>query len=66
MAKQYGIFVQGGNNMTEFFQTIMGKKFYERTVPEIAKQLSRIADELELANKLKQVEMEREQKKDRP
>ena len=37
--------------MTEFFQTIMGKKFYEGTVPRIASALDRIANSLEfLAN----------------
>ena len=33
--------------MTEFHQTQMGRKYYEVTVPEIAKQLKRIADALE-------------------
>jgi len=37
---------------TEFFQTRMGMKFYEGTVPRLAKHLSRIADALEEQNKL--------------
>ena len=31
----------------EFFQTPMGRRFYEHTVPELAKQLERVADALE-------------------
>lgn len=31
----------------EFFQTPMGRRFYEHTVPELTKQLERIADALE-------------------
>lgn len=34
----------------QFFQTPMGRKFYERDVPDIAKQLERIADALEKQN----------------
>lgn len=33
--------------MIEFFQTVMGKKFYESDVPRIAKALERIASALE-------------------
>ena len=33
--------------MPEFFQTRMGARFFERDVPEIARQLARIADALE-------------------
>ena len=33
--------------MIEFFQTVMGKRFYEGTAPRIAAALERIADELE-------------------
>ncbi len=28
----------------EFFQTPMGKRFYEHTLPELVKQLGRLAD----------------------
>ena len=33
--------------MTEFFQTLMGRKFYEAHVPRIAESLDRIATQLE-------------------
>lgn len=33
--------------MPEFFQTPMGKRFYEGTMPRIARALERIADALE-------------------
>ena len=36
--------------MVEFFQTVMGHAFYEGTMPQIAKSLSRIAGALEKAN----------------
>jgi hypothetical protein len=42
----------------DFFQTIMGKKYYERDVPEIAKQLKRIADALDTQNNLKEKELQ--------
>ena len=35
----------------EFFQTYMGRAYYEGTVPRIAKALERIAAALEEANK---------------
>jgi hypothetical protein len=35
----------------EFFQTRMGKKFYDADVPRITKALERIADALEESNK---------------
>lgn len=31
----------------EFYQTVMGKEFYDRTMPRIAKALERIAAQLE-------------------
>lgn len=34
----------------EFFQTIMGRKFYEADVPRIAKALERIANSFEKVN----------------
>jgi hypothetical protein len=37
----------GGSGNIEFFQTLMGRRYYESTMPEIAKQLKRIADALE-------------------
>jgi uncharacterized protein YukE len=33
--------------MSDFFRTHMGQKFYEGTMPRIAKALERIADALE-------------------
>lgn len=36
--------------MPEFFQTGMGQKFFEGTVPRIVKALERIADALEESN----------------
>jgi len=32
---------------TEFFQTVMGRQFYDGTMPRIARALERIADGLE-------------------
>ena len=37
--------------MAELHNTLMGKKLIEYTLPEIAKQLERIADALETKNK---------------
>lgn len=42
--------------MTEFFKTIMGKKFFDYTLPNIAKSLDRIANELEKQNQTKHIE----------
>lgn len=33
--------------MIEFFQTVMGKRYYEHTLPEIVKQLDRLNTNLE-------------------
>lgn len=49
--------------MIEFFQTMMGKKYYEHDIPKIAKQLQRIADALEKQNQLKEKEMSSNEKK---
>ena len=45
--------------MPDFFQTIMGRKFYEGDVPRIAKSLDDIAKELKRANDLKEKELKR-------
>jgi hypothetical protein len=37
--------------MAELHNTLMGKKLIEYTLPEIARQLERIADVLEIKNK---------------
>ena len=44
--------------MPEFFQTRMGTKFYEGTVPRIAEALEGILKELKRANDLKENEDE--------
>ncbi|MBC9786615.1 hypothetical protein H1S01_19405 [Heliobacterium chlorum] len=36
--------------MTEFFQTGMGRKFYERDVPKLAESLATIAEQLARLN----------------
>jgi hypothetical protein len=33
--------------MTEFFETRMGQRFYEHTLPELVRQVTRLADALE-------------------
>ncbi|MCM3638184.1 hypothetical protein M3152_10645 [Sporosarcina luteola] len=40
--------------MPEFFQTMMGRKFYERDVVDIIEQLKKIVNEMERANELKE------------
>lgn len=45
----------------EFFQTGMGRKFYESDVPRIAKALERIATALEARNKKEADEQNRKQ-----
>ena len=48
----------------EFFQTPMGRRFYEHTMPELAKQLERVADALEaLLAKLAKKELEQESRR---
>lgn len=41
----------------QFFQTIMGRKFYEGDVPQITKALKGIHEELKRANDLKEQEL---------
>ena len=43
--------------MPEFFQTMMGRKFYERDVTDIVAHLKKISNELERANELKEREL---------
>lgn len=53
--------------MPEFFQTVMGRKFYEGTAPSIAKQLERIADALEESNRIERVKLGEERaERDKP
>lgn len=42
--------------MSEFFQTQMGRKFYEADVPNLILQMKRMADSLDRATKLKALE----------
>jgi hypothetical protein len=42
--------------MTEFFKTMMGRKFFEGSVPRIARALEDIGNELKRANDLKEAE----------
>ncbi|MFW5962138.1 MAG: hypothetical protein ACOCQR_00805 [bacterium] len=55
---------KGGNNMSgpQFFETGMGRKFYEVIMPEIARQMKRANDlkEQELALKEKELAMKEE------
>ena len=43
--------------MDEFYKTGGGRKLVDVIMPDIARQLKRIADELRLANKMKRREM---------
>jgi len=52
--------------MVEFFQTRMGRKFYEVDVPNIAKSLEKIANFLEKNAKEKDHEPEREKNSTEP
>jgi hypothetical protein len=49
--------------MPEFFQTLLGRKFYESDVPRIARALEDIASQLEIQNKLKEEELKIEREK---
>ncbi|GAE93033.1 hypothetical protein JCM21714_2063 [Gracilibacillus boraciitolerans JCM 21714] len=41
----------------EFFNTVLGRNFYEGDVPKIAASLEKIASEIERGNDLKEVEL---------
>jgi hypothetical protein len=43
--------------MAELHETIMGRKLIEHTLPEIARQLERLADALEKANQREEQEI---------
>ena len=48
----------------EFFQTPMGRRFYEHTVPELVKQIERVAEALEaILAKVAKKELEQEPKR---
>ena len=48
---------KGGIKMPEFFQTMMGRKFYERDIVDIVEHLKKISIEMERANELKEREL---------
>lgn len=41
----------------EFFQTVMGKSFYEGTVPSLVRELKKLNDNLTKMNELKEKEL---------
>ena len=43
--------------MPEFFQTMMGRKFYEKDIVDVVEHLKKIANEMERANELKEQEL---------
>lgn len=43
--------------MSDFFRTVMGRKFYEGDVPKLTNALERIANQMEIANKLEEKKM---------
>ena len=43
--------------MIQFFQSVMGQKFYQSDVPKIAKNLEKIGNELAEQNRLKRIEL---------
>jgi len=43
--------------MSDFFRTVMGRKFYEADVPKLTNALERIANQMEIANKLEEKKM---------
>ena len=51
--------------MTEFFETRMGHRFYESTLPELVRQVSRLADALERMNDLQQQKKDHDSQDDR-
>jgi len=43
--------------MSDFFRTVMGRKFYEADIPKLTNALERIANQMEVANKLEEKKM---------
>ena len=43
--------------MLDFYKTGGGRKLFDSTLPEIGRQLKRVADQLERANNLKEKEL---------
>ena len=52
------------NKMVELHNTIMGRRLIEHDMPEIHRQLKRIADAMEKANELKETELKEQAHKD--
>jgi hypothetical protein len=48
-------------DMPDFFQTVMGRRFFEGTAPNIARQLDRVATALEESNRIEREKLERVQ-----
>jgi hypothetical protein len=46
----------------EFFQTVMGKSFYEGTVPAIMRELKKLNENLAKMNELKEKELKLKEK----
>jgi len=44
--------------MTQFYQTIMGRKFYDRDVVDCVQHIKKIAYQLERSNELKEQELQ--------
>lgn len=42
--------------LPQFHETILGRRFYEHHVPQLIKQMEKIAEELKRANDLKEKE----------
>ena len=49
--------------MPQFHETVMGKRFYEHQVPQILKQLTRIADAMEEQNRIENLKLGEARKK---
>ena len=47
--------------MPEFHETRRGQIFYDHQVPRIVKALERLADAVEESNRLKKIELEKDQ-----
>ena len=47
---------KGGEIKVQFHETILGKRFFEHQLPNLIRQLARIADALEEANESKEKE----------
>lgn len=48
--------------MSEFFRTSMGRKYYESDIPKLTSVLERIANQMELSNKIEEKKFRLEEK----